>query len=214
MYEYLEHYMPGLSMHLIKELNENPEVLMSIVSMMYLQDKDYREELKDDELEYRKGLAQVGWSFMYHYHRVPCSDEDGNMDGEKLRDYMERLRKMMIENHYETVMPLVFGKILGDMPEGEDYPSDVMCQLVEELDDDHVDEEIGCAIFNRRGMSTRSPFEGGTVERHHIKTLEKYKQRAALRSPRMVKILSDTIASFESMAKREDEQAERQKLMI
>lgn len=214
MYEHLEHYMPGLSMHLVQELNENPEVLMSIVSMMYLKDKDYREELTDEEMEYRKGLAHIGWSFMYHYHRVPCSDEEGKVDGQKLRAYMERLRELMKENHYETVMPLVFGKILGDMPEDEDYPSDVMCQLVEELNDDHVDEEIGCALFNRRGMSTRSPYEGGTVERHHIKTLERYKQRAALRSPRMVKILSDTIASFEDMARREDEQAKRQKLMI
>ncbi len=214
MYEHLEHYMQGFSMHLVRELNENPEVLLSIVSMMYLQDEGYREELKDEELDYRRNLAQIGWSFMYHYHRVPCSDEQGKVDGEKLRVYLERLRELMKENHYETVMPLVFGKILGDMPEDDDYPSDVMCQLVEELNDKHVDEEIGCAIFNRRSMSTRMPYDGGTVERNHIKTLEKYKERAALKSPRMVKILSDTIASFESMAKREDEQAERLKLKI
>ena len=214
LYEYLEHYMQGLSMHLVQELNENPEVLMSIVSMMYLRDEGYREKLTDEEMEYRKELAHVGWSFMYHYHRVPCSDEDGKVDGQKLRKYMERLRELMKENHYEMVMPLVFGKILGDMPEEEDYPSDVMCQLVEELNDDHVDEEIGCALFNRRGMSTRSPFEGGTIERNHIKTLEKYKQRAALLSPRMVKILTNTIASFEDMARREDDQAKRNRLVI
>lgn len=214
MYEHLEHYMPGLSMHLVQELNEKPEVLMSLVSMMYLQDEDYRGELDEEEMEYRKGLAQVGWSFMYHYHRVPCSDEEGKVDGTKLRMYLERLRELMKENHYKTVMPLVIGKILGDMPEEEDYPSDVMCQLVEELDDDHVDDEIGCAIFNRRGMSTRSPFEGGTIERHHIETLEKYKQRAALRSPRLVKVFTNTIASFEDMARREDDKAMRQKLMI
>lgn len=214
MYEHMEHYMHGFSMHLVRELNENPEVLFSIVTMMYLQDEGYRDELKEEEMEFRKNLARVGWSFMYHYHQVPCSDEKGNVDGEELRKYLERLRELMIENHYETVIPLVFGKILGDMPEDDDYPSDVMCQLVEELNDKHVDDEIGCAIFNRRGMSTRMPYDGGTIERNHIKTLEKYKERAALRSPRMVKILSDTIASFESMAKREDEQAERQKLMI
>ena len=176
-----------------------------------MKDKGYRDEIKEEESEFRKQLAQMGWSFMYHYHQVPCLDDEGNVDGEKLRKYIGRLQDLMREKHYETVMPLVLGKILGDMPEKADYPSDIMCQLVEELNDDRIDAEIGCAIFNRRGMTTRSPFEGGTIERAHIETMEKYKKRASLRSPRLVKVFNDTIMSYEEMARHEDEQAERQK---
>lgn len=211
LYQNLQHYMPGLSLHIVREINNDPEVLMSLVEIIYMKDKGYRDEIKEEESEFRKQLAQMGWSFMYHYHQVPCLDDEGNVDGEKLRKYIGRLQDLMREKHYETVMPLVLGKILGDMPEKADYPSDIMCQLVEELNDDRIDAEIGCAIFNRRGMTTRSPFEGGTIERAHIETMEKYKKRASLRSPRLVKVFNDTIMSYEEMARHEDEQAERLK---
>lgn len=109
-------------------------------------------------------------------------------------------------------MPLVIGKMIGDIPESDNYPSDEMCELIEKLADDEIDNQISCAIANRRGMSSRSLFEGGTVERKHIDTLNKYRERALGKSQRMVKILSNEIRSFEAMAKREDEMAEIRKL--
>ena len=111
---------------------------------------------------------------------------------------------MAEKGHRKNVIPLVIGKILGNFPEDEDFPSQLLCDLVEGYSDDTIDKEIGCAIHNRRSFSTRSPFEGGTIERHHIATLQKYRENAVMRSPRFVKILDDTIKSFEYSAWRND----------
>ena len=106
--------------------------------------------------------------------------------------------------HIEKKMPFVIGKILGNFPEDEEYPSQLLCDLVEEYNDDRIDSDISVAIHNRRSFSTRSPFDGGAVERFHIETLQKYRERAVLRSPRFVKILDSTIEDFERAAKRND----------
>lgn len=55
-------------------------------------------------------------------------------------------------------------------------------------------------------MSSRSPYAGGDIEREHIETFKRYRDRALTRSPRMVKILESEIRAFEKMATKQDEQ--------
>lgn len=70
-----------------------------------------------------------------------------------------------------------------------------------------IDSEIRCALYNRRGMTTRSPFEGGTIERHHIKTFTKYRDKARYYSPRLVNIFEGLIKEYQQMAEKEDNEA-------
>ena len=104
-------------------------------------------------------------------------------------------------------MPFIIGKILGNFKETKDYPSDILCHLVERFDNDEVDSGISCALFNRRGMSSRAYNEGGTVEREYIKTFKKYKERTCLRSVRLTRIFDGLIKEYEHLAEMEDNHA-------
>jgi hypothetical protein len=163
-----------------------------------------KESISEEEKANRQFKAQIAYRFWYKYRDVPCTDTDGEVDESLLRNYLKRLQELSSECHRENVLPLVLGKILGNFQEGDDYPNELLCSLVEEYASDEIDNIIGCEIHNRRSFSTRSPFDGGTVERHHIATLRKYRDNAIMRSPRFVKILDDTIRSFEYSAKRND----------
>lgn len=213
MYNHLRHYIHGESLHFVKEIQSSPELMIELVELQYLPDKEFRQE-EDSKADNsnKVAMARLAFDFFYHYHSVPGLQPDGKLDYAILNEYINHLQELAISHHRVHVMPLVIGKMIGDIPESDNYPSDEMCELIEKLADDEIDNQISCAIANRRGMSSRSLFEGGTVERKHIDTLNKYRERALGKSQRMVKILSNEIRSFEVMAKREDEMAEIRKL--
>lgn len=204
LYEHLEHYLKDEHNHFRKAINTKPELMMEIVSAIFKPNVGVEEDISDDVKANKEFMARVAYDYWFKYRDVPCTNADGNIDGVQLRLYLKQIKELAVIRHRENVIPLVIGKILGNFPEDEDYPSQLLCDLVEEYHDDAIDTEIGCVIHNRRSFSTRSPFEGGTVERYHIETLQKYRERAILRSPRFVKILDCTIKSFEYSARQND----------
>lgn len=207
MFDHLRHYMDKSEIHLLHLVNTEPEIMMELVQLAYREDENYRENIELTELESnnRIALAQLAWNFFYHYHSVPGTKPNGTIDADYLKDYLTRLQQCAEACHRVHVMPLVIGRILGNMPEIEEYPSDLMCELVEYFDNDDIDTEISCCLSNRRGMSSRSPYDGGDIERSHIETFKMYRDRALTRSPRLVKVFENEIKSYEHMAMIEDE---------
>lgn len=204
LYEHLEHYLKKDHNHFQKAINSKPEMLMEIVCAIYKADHDSEAPISEDDKSFQQFKANIAYKFWSKYHEVPCTNIDGEVNETLLRNYLKRLQELSRECHRENILPIVLGKILGNFQEGDDYPNELLCSLVEEYANDRIDNIIGCEMHNRRSFSTRSPFDGGTVERHHIATLRKYRDNAIMRSPRFVKILDDTIRSFEHAAKRSD----------
>lgn len=204
LYERLEHYLKNDHNHFRKAINEKPELMMEIVSAIFKPENESESDLSDDAKANREFMGHIAYGFWYNYQDVPCTNADGNIDGDKLRGFLKRIAEIAEEVHRKQIVPLVIGKILGNFPENDDYPSELLCSLVEEYNDDHIDGEIECAIHNRRSFSSRSPFAGGMIERSHIETLRRYRENAMLRSPRFVKILDNAIKSFEYSAKQND----------
>lgn len=204
LYEHLEHDLKKEHNHFQKAINSKPEMLMEIVCAMYKADYDNEDSISEEDKSYRQFKAHIAYRFWEKYHDVPCTNLDGEIDEALLRNYLQRLQKLSSECHREQVLPLVLGKIFSNFQEGDDYPNELLCSLVEEYANDEIDSVIRCAIHNRRSFSTRSPFDGGGVERSHIATLQKYRDNAIMRSPRFVKILDDAIKGFEYAARRND----------
>lgn len=207
MFDYLRQYINESDLHLLHFINTEPEAMMELIKLAYCEDENYREniELTESESNNRIALAQLAWNFFYHYHSIPGKRPDGSIDGDFLKDYLARLQQCAEACHRAHVMPLIIGRILGNMPETEEYPSDLMCELVEYFDNDDIDTEISCCLSNRRGMSSRSPYDGGDIERSHIATFKMYRDRALTRSPRLAKVFENEIKSYEHMAMLEDE---------
>lgn len=209
MYDHLRCYFRKEELHFTKVLNEDPELMMQLIQMSYLPDEDTDEQLPTDENEknLRMMYAHLTHNFFFHYHGVPCTKEDGSIDEPALWEYISQLQQLAISYHRIRVMLLVIGHILGNIPETDNYPTDGLCKMVELLNDDTVDTEISCALCNRRGSTVRAYNAGGDIERGHIDTFRKYRDRTILRSPRLTKIFEDKMKEYEIMAEQEDESA-------
>lgn len=206
MFDHLRHHLKPAEFHLRCMINTEPELMMELVQMAYRPDEGYEDaaELTEAEKEGKIVMARLSWDFFYHYHDVPGQRHDGSVDEVVLKNFITKLQECAKVCHREHVMPLVVGRILGNMPEGDNYPTDLMCELVESLDSNDVDNEISCCLSNRRGMTSRSPFAGGNIERKHIETFKGYRDRAMTRSPRLVRVFENQIRSYEELAERED----------
>lgn len=209
IYDNLRHYMNAHEIHLIQEINKEPSLLMKIYALVFKADDGFEEECSQDntQVKLKLTMANLAYRFIHNYHEVPCSDFSGEVDENALSEYFEELKRLAKQYHRTNIFPIIIGQILGNFRETEDYPSEMFCRFVEHFNDDRIDSEIRCALFNRRGMTTRSPFEGGTIERHHIQTFTKYRDKARYHSPRLTRIFEKLIKEYQQMAEKEDNEA-------
>ncbi len=209
IYDNLRHYMNAHEIHLIQEINKEPSLLMGIYALVFKADDGFEEECSQDntQVKLKLTMADLAYRFIQNYHEVPCSDPTGEVDENALSGYFDELKRLAKQYHQTNILPLIIGRILGNFRETEDYPSEMFCRFVEHFNDDRIDSEIRCALFNRRGMTTRSPFEGGTIERYHIQTFTKYRDKARYHSPRLTHIFENLIKEYQQMAEREDNEA-------
>jgi hypothetical protein len=212
----LKDFMQDNTLLLEKEIQSSPEVMMQLMSLTYL---------SDDKIAHKQGtepsasygadeikISLAGLHFFEEYNLIPGLQSDKSIDYQILNAYIDNLQELAKVYQRVEITPYVIGKIIGKIPEGNDYPSTEMCALIEKLNNDKVDGEINCAIFNKQGATIRSRFSGGEIERKRIEIFKLFRDRALGKSPRMVRILSDLIRSYEQRAEMEDLQAERNKL--
>ena len=210
MYDSLQQHMNAQEIHIVQEINKEPSLLLEIYALVFKADDGFEEKCPQDnnQTEIKMTMAQLAYSFIHNYNEVPCSDSAGNVDENALFKYFDKLEKLAKQCHRTNILPLIIGRILGNFSETGDYPSEMLCRFVEHFNDDRVDTEIRCALYNRRGMTSRSPFEGGTIERNHIQTFMKYRDKARYRSsPRLTHIFECLIKEYQQMAEKEDNEA-------
>lgn len=199
LYDALSGFIDVRKLHIHGVLNRDSSLMIQLIQIANLTAEE--EFATYDEKRKRVAMAEFAWKFLYNYKSVPCTDDDGTINYDDLLVYLQSVKvackSMFMCEH-------TIGKIIGNIPEDDNYPTQEICHLVESLNDDNIDTEIGCELFNKRGLYSVSPFSGGARERDLIKRFERYRMRALPYSPRMVKIFTNLMDGYERDAERED----------
>lgn len=208
LYKYLEHQMDMSNLRLTKELSHNPELMIQLIELAYLPDDGDTEESEEKLSENKIHLARHAFHILHFgYNIVSFTNKDGILDENYITQYIERLYELAKERKRTKVLDNVVGIILGDIPRDNNYPSQALCDIVENLNSDEVDKAIYTRIYNSRGTTSRAYNEGGGQERHLVSQFEKYKERSRLISPRMTKIFDYLIKDYKRIANKEDNEA-------
>ena len=88
----------------------------------------------------------------------------------------------------------------------------IMHYIIEEINTDSIKSGYSSALFNKRGSSTRGPFDGGDIERGHAEYFEKLAADNKIKFPKVAEIFKQLSEGYLMDAKRMDEQAERDRL--
>src|SRR5690606_457709 len=144
------------------------------------------------------------------WRRLPGSGPDGVPDAARLRDWVEQARLLLEERGRLRVGDRELGRVLAHArpdPDGTTPPLAVR-DLLERVASDDVDTGLRNGIYNRRGVTSRDPFDGGDQERV---LAARFREQAtgAGAWPRTRRVLRDLAEEYEREARFNDEEAER-----
>lgn len=208
LYRSLEHQMDVSKLRFTKELSRNPELMIQLVELASLPDGKEVTQAEISTVINRRPLVESACHILFFGRNlVSFNNEEGVFDGEFMKCYVEQLYRLAKERNRSETIDVVVGNILGDIPRDENYPPQALCELVDDLGSDVVDQHIRLRIYNSRGITSRAYDAGGDQERTIVSRFEKYREKTKLLYPRMTKIFDNLINEYKRMAGHEDEEA-------
>jgi len=196
------------SIALYRALNESPQDFILMIRSLYRAEGEDKREATAEA----KRFANRAWEILRGWKGVPGQHPDGTIDGEKLEDWVRVARFAFEESGHVSVGDEQIGEILSASPRGRDniWPAEEVREIIEATGNVRLETGLQIGLFNRRGVTSRSPYEGGTQERA---LQEKYHQMSVTLAPkwrRTSRVLGAIAENFGREARREDDDAKRQ----
>jgi hypothetical protein len=199
---------------LFKELASNAGFFVDVVSIIYFPD-DYENEkgYSEEELSARYKKLDNARRLLESWREIPGVEQDGRIDKEKLTNWVCAVRTKAHECKLTYGVDSEVGKLLACYPRNSEmWPPDEICEVIDTLDSDTITSHFETEIFNSRGVSVRSPYEGGAQERRLSAYFEKMAKQIAVKWPVTSAALRNLAKSYANDAKREDERAQLDEL--
>ncbi len=197
------------------ELSENPEFFIQVLKWIYLpKDKEKAEKEKEGlSEEIIQNRAKQAYELLHSWKKIPGIKEDNTIDSEKLKEWIDQARKLAKDVDRLEVADMHIGQVLAQYPENiPKWPNEIIFQVIESINSDSMKSNYSSAMFNKRGSSTRGPYDGGDIERGHAEYLKKLSNEYKLKYPNVSGIFQKLADGYLLDAKRMDEEAERNKL--
>lgn len=202
--------------YLHKELASRPESLVQVLKWVYMpKDENLREEeRKNISEDVLRSYAEKGYRLLNDFKTIPGSDENGSIDANILNQWVDTVRTMAAESDRLEVADMQIGKLLASYSErNKDYwPPDEISEILERINTKSIMENFSVSTTNKRGFSSRGPYDGGDIERNHAAHFSKLSEIHKIKHPNLSKIFKDISLRYIAYAKHEDEQAERDRL--
>lgn len=194
---------------LFKELASNPDFFIEVVSMIYFPDDHEKDKAYSEEaasLRYKK--LDSAMKLLESWREIPGMKEDGSINKEKLTNWIKAVRVKAKECKMTYGADSEIGKLLACYPRNNNsWPPDEICEVIDALNSDAITSHFETEIFNSRGVSVRSPYEGGIQERYLSAYFEKMAKQIVVKWPVTSGALLNLAKTYANDAKREDERA-------
>ena len=173
------------------------------------------EETEEDmPQELKEQRAHLAWELLHTWKTIPESDSSGRIDYQKLKAWVKKARELCEKLDRLENCDTHIGQVLAYSPPNEDgnWPPEEICRIIEEIESKNLEKGFRTEIMNKRGVVTKSPFEGGQQERELAEQYRKYADRWNDTCPKVASILRKIAEDYEFEAKREDKEAEKRRL--
>lgn len=194
--------IPNLELY----IEDHPEVLVQAIVWSYK-----RKDRAEDPSEFRvqadkaKAMAERGYTLIKALKRIPGSDEQGNVDYDRLAKWVGIVRKSCAELSRAGIADLTLGKLFASAPAGQDdtWPCEAVRHVMEDIQSEDLMRGAHTGVYNSRGVHARGP--GGDQERQLADKYRKLAQQIRASSPYVASELLLKLAdTYEREATRED----------
>jgi addiction module HigA family antidote len=208
-------YIDGLShtkhgiRNLERQLSESPELFVQALTLTFRR-RDGGEdppELRPNDPEAAERLAQSAYALLSRAGRLPGTNEKGELDGRKLREWIVAARSLAREYGREEIGDSQIGQLLANSAPGKDgvWPLEAVRDVLEDLGTPTMANGMLVGRLNAQGGTWRG--EGGDQERTVAKTYRDWSMRVAAQHPFTARLLADLAESYERNAEWHDDRS-------
>ena len=196
------------------ELANDSEFFAEIIRHIYKRKDgtvdEGEENITQEQLEQRGNLS---WKLLHSWKTIPGSDDDGQIDYEKLKSWVDKARELCEESDRIEVCDIEIGGLLAHAePEDDIWPPEAICKLIEDIESTDLHRGFETGIKNKRGVTARALDEGGKQEIVLANKFRNYAKNINTRFPKTASILISIAEDYENQAKREDEEVDKRNL--
>jgi hypothetical protein len=198
-----------------EELSKNPEFFVDVLKWVYKpkDEKKLSNESHGESEEIVQNRARQAYHLLHSWKRIPGMKSSDSIDEVELREWIKRARTLAEAEDRLEAADMHIGQVLAQYPEsGSKWPHEGIFGIIEEINSNSLKGNYSSAMFNKRGSSTRGPFDGGNIERAHAAYFNKLANDFKNKYPNVSEIFKRLSDGYLRDAKLMDEQAERDKL--
>lgn len=199
--------------NLYRLMAHKPDEYFSFLSEIYLPENDEARDLKIKELKqnsYHQKALEVSWSVFRDFNFIPSMQEDGKLNPEEFKNWIDRVRILAVENDRVEITDSCIGQLLAKYPislnDKIGYPVEIY-NVLEEIDSDIVRESFEVQISNNLGFTSRGAFEGGNIERFRAEFFNTLFENIKFTHSKVSLVFKSLKNKYLSQAKWEDENA-------
>lgn len=201
---------------IFKMILENPYYMFEMIDYAFYSDnpqiRKQEEELNRNDKQ-RKVWATFSGKMLFSLHTMPCMEDDGTIDEERLKDYVSTLRRLGGEKEKMSMVNHTIGQLLANYPACVNgCPPEIICEIIEELNNKVVNDSFHAQIYNKLGATVRGPYDGGGIEHNRAKRFCETSEKLQIMYPITAEIYRDLGAVYSNEAQRHDTETEIMKL--
>ncbi|HEY1746965.1 MAG TPA: helix-turn-helix transcriptional regulator [Xanthobacteraceae bacterium] len=195
-----------------KVLATSPELFLKLLSAAYRGEKDEKGlDENAEDYEVQKRMAGQAWSLLHSWAHVPGLSDDGkSVDGAKLEAWVRKARILSAKAERAAIGDQMIGQVLAHAPADEDgtWPCLPVRELIEFTRSKDLEAGIKTGVYNARGVTTRSPTDGGAQERVIAARYREWSEKTGLEFPRTGAMLAQIAETYDRDAKYHDDDAD------
>ena len=196
------------------ELQQNPALFVDIVSMAFLphqRDRDNDDQNRPKEGSDRERNARNAMRLLNSWTWTRTGDTDDNSELSTMRAWVNDTLDRLRDADRLVVGEQIIGQMLGSITDSNEQmrPAKVARDLLEDLRRPDIETGVYLSLINSRGVTCRTPGEGGAQEASLAAAFHDQSQRAQDNWPITARILSRIADRYDHEASSEHESAER-----
>lgn len=198
-----------------EELSKSPTFFVDILKWVYIpkDEKKLEEERKGISEEALQNRAKHAYHLLHSWKKIPGMKSDNSIDEAVLNEWIKKARELAENEGRLEVADMHIGQVFAQYPENiPEWPQEKIFAIIEEINSDSLKRNYSSAMFNKRGSSSRGPYEGGNIERDHASYFGKLSKDYKNKYPIVSNIFKRLEDGYLLDAKRMDDSAERDRL--
>ncbi|MDA8325670.1 MAG: hypothetical protein M0033_05565 [Nitrospiraceae bacterium] len=193
-----------------RHLISNPELLLELIALIYIPEGETREG-RPEPSEGERAVATQAWRILQDWKPFASTPPEAMPSSEELLVIVERVRKLAAERRHTVIVDDHLGKALASSPLGTDgvWPHESAREVLERYSSEALGDGFVAGKQNLRGITSRSPGDGGEQERRLAAQYETWQRALTVSHPRTSALLGRLAARYRSEATWEDVQVRK-----